>query len=132
MSKEKKKPVKLDFEVTLLEHDAPEQVKVEFDKRQTNTKRQIDGSTEPRAITGIVKVRREVKGRAGKPVTVLYDFSDQNATHSPSLKQLQAQLKVKLACGGTYLSDSGQILLQVDDLVRVKSVLEQLGFTVKG
>ncbi|MBM3382768.1 MAG: translation initiation factor [Betaproteobacteria bacterium] len=132
MSNGRKKPIKLDFETQLIRTDSG---------ALGSTRVQIAGEERPRAQTpdtppqplgGTVKLRREVKGRAGKPVSVLHGFSDPNAKHSPSLKELQAKLKKKLACGGTFDEVEGTIVLQVDDLKRVRSALEAMGFDVKG
>lgn len=132
MSKDKKKPIKLDFEINLLETNASEHSHVGVKSQQENEQCLVGRIEDPKALAGSVKIRREVKGRAGKPVTVLYDFSDQSAGHPPSLKQLQGLLKTKLACGGTFSPSDAQIVLQVDDLPRVKALLNQLGFSVKG
>jgi translation initiation factor 1 len=132
MTKEKKKPIKLEFEVNLLELNAHEHTRVGVHGQREAGKRPTPEIGEPTKLSGSVKIRREVKGRAGKPVTVLFDFSDQNAQHPASLKQLQGLLKTKLACGGTFSPDNTQIVLQVDDLARVRDLLNQLGFSVKG
>ncbi|MEY4064302.1 MAG: hypothetical protein RIR26_510 [Pseudomonadota bacterium] len=130
-SQPRKKPIKLEFETRLSTVSAPdaEQVRVRGTSQEGTPH---TGLSEPMPLSGTVKIRREVKGRAGKPVTVLFDFTDPNAMHTPSLKGLQATLKEKLACGGTFEPDNFCIVLQVDDLKRVRTVLEKLGFTVKG
>lgn len=132
MNKEKKKPIKLDFEINLLEVNANEHTRVGVHGQKEKTQQEKTENSQPKKLSGTVKIRREVKGRAGKPVTVLYDFSDLNAAHPPSLKQLQGELKTKLACGGTVSPSDGQIVLQVDDLAKIRTLLSLLGFTVKG
>jgi translation initiation factor 1 (eIF-1/SUI1) len=132
MNKEKKKPIKLEVEVNLLELSAPEHIRVGVNGQLPLERTNSQESETPKSLSGSLKLRREVKGRAGKPVTVLYDFSDPNAGHSASLKQLQSLLKVKLACGGTFSPADSQIVLQVDDLAKVRAALTQLGFSVKG
>lgn len=135
MTQPRKKPVKLDFEARLTSADPSEAERVSIrgaaERTPSATVRQ-SAQTEPTTLQGTVKIRREVKGRAGKPVTVLFDFTDPNAKHPLALKGLQATLKEKLACGGTFEPDTFCIILQVDDLKRVRILLEQLGFTVKG
>lgn len=135
MADARKKPLKLEFETRIVSThgDASEFVKVRGSEANAPFRAGLTPSDSP-AITlkGSVKLRREVKGRAGKPVSVLFGFSDPNASQAVSLKALQAQLKESLACGGTFDEAVGTIVLQVDDLKRVRSVLEKLGFDVKG
>jgi translation initiation factor 1 (eIF-1/SUI1) len=135
MADARKKPLKLEFETRIVSSDgnASESVKVRGSDASSSS-RAGRASTDSSAIAlkGSVKLRREVKGRAGKPVSVLFGFSDSNASQAASLKALQAQLKESLACGGTFDEAEGTIVLQVDDLKRVRSVLEKLGFDVKG
>lgn len=135
MADARKKPLKLEFETRIVSSDgnASESVKVRGSDASSSS-REGRASTDSSAIAlkGSVKLRREVKGRAGKPVSVLFGFSDANASQAASLKALQAQLKESLACGGTFDEAEGTIVLQVDDLKRVRSALEKLGFDVKG
>lgn len=132
MSTGRKKPIKLDFETQLISGatQASDPVRVEISGADRPSARPSELSA--RILSGTVKLRREVKGRAGKPVTVIYDFSDPLAQHYPSLKQLQSLLKEKLACGGTVDEVECAIILQVDDLKKIRSALETMGFSVKG
>jgi translation initiation factor 1 (eIF-1/SUI1) len=132
MTNGRKKPIKLNFETQLISSSgaAPDAVRVQIGGEQRPSAKAPDAP--PKPLTGTVKLRREVKGRAGKPVSVLHGFSDPNANHPASLKELQARLKEKLACGGTFDESECAIILQVDDLKRVRSVLEAMGFDVKG
>ena len=131
MTNSRKKPIKLNFETELISQSEKslDWIRVRI-AGEANTPADLPDST-PRPLGGRVKLRREVKGRAGKPVSVLHAFSDPNAKHSASLKELQARLKEKLACGGTFDESETEIILQVDDLKRVRSVLEAMGFDVK-
>ncbi|MEN9810945.1 MAG: hypothetical protein RLZZ488_2512 [Pseudomonadota bacterium] len=134
MTTQRKKPIKLELQGNLISSAPSDAVAVQIRGGESH------GTTQPSATTassaelksGVVKLRREVKGRAGKPVSVLYDFSDPAGKNSSALRALQAKLKQTLACGGTCDEDSGEIILQVDDLQRVRQILERLGFTVKG
>jgi translation initiation factor 1 (eIF-1/SUI1) len=132
MTNGRKKPIKLNFETQLISQDehGSQSVRVRIAEEESPSARTTDSP--PRSLTGTVKLRREVKGRAGKPVSVLHGFSDPNANHAASLKELQARLKEKLACGGTFDESEGTITVQVDDLKRVRAVLEAMGFDVKG
>ena len=135
MADARKKPQKLEFETRIISSDgsAAESVRVrgsDTDSPSLAVRSLSDFS--PTHLKGSVKLRREVKGRAGKPVSVLFGFSDPNASQAASLKALQAQLKESLACGGTFDEAESTIVLQVDDLKRVRTVLEKLGFDVKG
>ena len=78
----------------------------------------------PRRVT--VKLRLEKKGRAGKTVTVLYDLP-RNATF---LKELMQELKRACGTGGATTEDA--IELQGDLRDRVRELLQNKGFAVKG
>lgn len=135
MADARKKSLKLEFETRIVSThgDASDFVKVRGSEAKTPSREgRAPGNSATIILKGSVKLRREVKGRAGKPVSVLFSFSDPNASKAVSLKALQAKLKESLACGGTFDEAQGIIVLQVDDLKRVRSVLEKLGFDVKG
>ena len=136
MSQSRKKPIKIEIIADLFKNPSNSDDYIPLRDQSQNKPHAPSHSSESgqnaKALTGAVKIRREVKGRAGKPVTVLFDFSDPNAMHSLSLKTLQAQLKEKLACGGTFDDEQHTVILQVDDLQRVRTLLEKLGFSVKG
>jgi translation initiation factor 1 len=68
----------------------------------------------------------EKKGRGGKTVTVVYGLPDNEAF----LKELSQKLKRACGTGGTVMD--GGIELQGDLRERVREVLQQLGYTVKG
>lgn len=74
---------------------------------------------------GIVRVRREVKGRRGKPVTTLAGVpGDEDA-----LRDLAAELKRRCGSGGSV--KQGVIEIQGDHRDTVIPLLEARGFTVK-
>jgi translation initiation factor 1 len=74
----------------------------------------------------VAKLRLEKAGRGGKTVTVVYDLP-RNATF---LKELCADLKRSCGTGGTVVEDS--VELQGDHRERVRELLGQRGFVVKG
>mgnify|MGYP001821466965 FL=1 len=74
---------------------------------------------------GIVRLRRETKGRGGKAVTVITGLPLAGA----ELKQLAKALKQRCGVGGAL---KGEILeIQGDQRDLLKSELEQRGYTVK-
>ncbi|NBO38403.1 translation initiation factor [bacterium] len=135
MADARKKPIKLEFNTQLISSESPDSVAVQVRGSEgvNSENKGFSGTgilTQP--ITGSVKLRREVKGRAGKPVSILYGFDDPAAASDVNLKNLQSKLKETLACGGTFDTTEQEIVLQVDDLTRVRKTLEKLGFKVKG
>lgn len=72
------------------------------------------------------KLRMEKKGRAGKTVTVVYDLPQNDAF----LKDLSQKLKRACGTGGAVVDDT--IELQGELRERVRDILQQLGFAVKG
>ncbi len=72
------------------------------------------------------KLRMEKKGRAGKTVTVVYDLPQNEAF----LKDLSQKLKRACGTGGAVVDDT--IELQGELRERVRDILQQLGFAVKG
>ncbi len=74
----------------------------------------------------VAKLRVEKAGRSGKAVTVIYDLP-----RNPGfLKQLAAELKRSCGAGGTVAGDT--VELQGDLRDRVRDLLRQKGFMVKG
>jgi translation initiation factor 1 len=74
----------------------------------------------------VAKLRMEKKGRGGKTVTVVYDLP-QNAEF---LKALSQQLKRTCGTGGTVVD--GGVELQGDVRDRVRNLLVEQGYLVKG
>jgi translation initiation factor 1 len=81
---------------------------------------------EPLPARIVAKLRMEKKGRGGKTVTVI-DGLPRNAAF---LKELSQELKRTCGTGGTVVD--GGIELHGDLRERVRGVLAQKGFTVKG
>ena len=75
---------------------------------------------------GIVRVRRESKGRKGKTVTVIRGL----ALEENELKELGRALKAKCGTGGT--TKNGEIEIQGDKKDLLIKELKVRGFTVKG
>jgi translation initiation factor 1 len=74
---------------------------------------------------GIVRIRRETKGRKGKGVTTLSGFSMSES----ELKVLAKQLKQKCSTGGTV--KDGMIEIQGDHREILKVELEKRGLITK-
>ena len=74
---------------------------------------------------GIVRIRRETKGRKGKGVTTLSGID----LDPGALKQLAKQLKQLCSTGGSI--KNGVIEIQGDHRVKLKAELEKRHFTVK-
>jgi len=81
--------------------------------------------TQPPAGDGIVCLRREVKGRGGKAVTVISGVP----LASKELNTLAAQLKKRCGCGGTV--KQGVIEIQGEHIELLLDELKQCGFRVK-
>ena len=86
-----------------------------------------DPSTSPRAPRGdgIVRVRREVKGRRGKTVTTVSGVP----LASDALRELAAELKRRCGSGGS--AKDGVIEIQGDHRDTLVAELEDRGYTVK-
>ena len=74
---------------------------------------------------GIVRIRRETKGRKGKGVTTLSGFG----LAADELKALCTKLKKTCGTGGSVKQDV--IEIQGDNRDKLKVYLEAQGFTVK-
>ena len=74
---------------------------------------------------GVVRIRRETKGRGGKAVTTISGIP----LAGPELKTLAKELKKKCGVGGAV--KEGLIEIQGDQRALLQSELEKRGFTVK-
>ena len=74
----------------------------------------------------IAKLRVEKSGRSGKTVTVVYDLPRNDAF----LKDLSQALKRACGTGGAVVDNT--VELQGDLRERVRALLAERGFTVKG
>jgi translation initiation factor 1 len=131
----KKKPIKLEWQGGLLEHPGsgsslstasdvkPVSIRGKSSTNSNAVPASQRGDSSAVNWKGTLKVRREVKGRGGKPVAVLFEFKPPQ--NSSQLESLCRTLKEKLACGGTV--DEQTIVVQVDSFKRVAEVLKKLG-----
>ena len=86
----------------------------------------VCGSDRPAATgDGIVRIRRETKGRGGKAVTVIEGIPLPPA----QLRELARELKKRCGVGGSTRQDV--IEIQGDARELVKNELEQRGYRVK-
>jgi translation initiation factor 1 len=83
-------------------------------------------ATAPLPSRIVAKLRMEKKGRGGKTVTVVYDLPRNDAF----LKELAQRLKRECGTGGAVTEDG--VELQGEMRVRLRGILERLGYTVKG
>jgi translation initiation factor 1 len=74
---------------------------------------------------GIVRIRRETKGRKGKGMTTVSGLE----LPDTELKDLCSQLKKMCGTGGAI--KNGVIEIQGDNRDKIKATLEQLGHNVK-
>lgn len=74
----------------------------------------------------ILKLRKEVKHRAGKPVTIVYGYVGTLA----ELETLAKWLKTKCGVGGSVKDN--EIILQGEVADKVRKLLNDDGYTVKG
>jgi translation initiation factor 1 len=81
---------------------------------------------EPVPARVVAKLRLEKKGRGGKAVTVVYDLPQNDGF----LKELSQSLKRACGTGGAVIP--GGVELQGDIRERVRELLRQRGYVVKG
>ena len=74
---------------------------------------------------GIIRIRREVEGRKGKTVSVIYGFQ----LSQVDLKTLAKQLKQQCGTGGSVKDD--MIIIQGDHREKLMNLLKAQGHTVK-
>jgi len=74
---------------------------------------------------GIIRIKREVKGRKGKTVTTIFGFQKNDT----KLKKIASELKNRCGTGGS-VKDS-VIMIQGDHRETVKAELKKRGFKVK-
>lgn len=84
-------------------------------KKQSEPKSQIKPD-------GIIRIRREVKGRKGKTVTAIWGF----ALDDKALKLLSKQLKQHCGTGGSV--KDGMVIIQGNQRDMIKSLLERQGY----
>lgn len=94
------------------------------DRRKRRRDERPAGDRPPPAGGGRVKVRREVAGRRGKPVTTVSDVPVDDA----ALKELAGRLKRRCGVGGSV--KDGVVELQGDHRDVVVEILRGEGFDV--
>lgn len=77
------------------------------------------------AADGIIRIKREKKGRKGKTVTTISGFRENHAEQ----KRIASELKNRCGTGGSV--KDGVIIIQGDHRETVKDELAKQGFTVK-
>ena len=97
-----------------------------YSKEQARTKQNNPApKTAPQKDDGIVRLRREVKGRGGGTVIVISGLS----LTAPQTKELAGVLKKRCGCGGTV--KGGVIEIQGDHREALAAELQARGFKVK-
>ena len=81
--------------------------------------------TQPVPADGVIRIRREVKGRGGKTVTVASGFQ----LDDDGLGRLAAELKRR--CGTCGSAKDGEILIQGDHRETLLAELKKKGMVVK-
>ncbi|AWL12343.1 uncharacterized protein HMF8227_01873 [Saliniradius amylolyticus] len=81
--------------------------------------------SQPKSGDGIVRLRRETKGRKGKGVTIVDGLLDPDE----QIKKLCKELKKQCGTGGTV--KDGVIEIQGDNRNNIKAALEKKGYQVK-
>ena len=74
---------------------------------------------------GIIRIRRELKGRKGKTVTTISGFQE----GTDDLKRIAKNLKSRCGTGGSI--KSGIIIIQGDHKQTIQMELQKQGFKVK-
>jgi len=83
-------------------------------------------STQPAVKNdGVVRIRRETKGRGGKTVTALYGLPFKG----DELSIFSKELKQKCGTGGTI--KDGVIIIQGDNISKILQILESRGIKAK-
>ena len=86
----------------------------------------VCGADRPASVgDGIIRIRRETKGRGGKAVTVIEGVPET----SDKLKSLCKQLKQRCGVGGSV--KAARIEIQGDQRALCQQYLESLGYEVK-
>ena len=126
---EKKKPIRLEWQGGIKESIAPGVKKVEIRTGSSNsgskkTEEQPKSHDVAFPKNGFkAKIRKELKGRSGHPVLVVFGFTP----YSPSKEQLTllcSKLKSSLGCGGTV--EESNIVIQTLNEDRLKALLDKL------
>ena len=123
-----KKPVKLEIQVQLAEVRDETRVVLKNEKKQLPSKNE-ESFALPKILKGTVSCRRESKGRGGRTVCILHDFSEHALRSKDALKIMCSRLKNSLACGGTV--EDSTLIIQLEDAAKVTQILNSWGLKVK-
>jgi translation initiation factor 1 len=78
-----------------------------------------------KAADGVIRIKRETKGRKGKTVTTISGFQESET----ELRRIASELKNRCGTGGSV--NNGTILIQGDHREAAMAELTNQGFTVK-
>ncbi|MGD9018253.1 MAG: translation initiation factor Sui1 [Desulfobacterales bacterium] len=78
-----------------------------------------------KAADGLIRIKRETKGRKGKTVTTISGFQESDT----EMRRIASELKNRCGTGGSV--KNGTILIQGDHRETAMAELTNLGFTVK-
>jgi translation initiation factor 1 len=78
-----------------------------------------------KAADGVIRIKRETKGRKGKTVTTISGFQESDT----EMRRIASELKNRCGTGGSV--KNGTILIQGDHRETAMAELTNLGFTVK-
>jgi translation initiation factor 1 len=82
-------------------------------------------SPDDSSVDGILRIKRETKGRGGKTVTTISGFDENDDV----VKKLASHLKNLCGTGGS--AKNGVIMIQGDHREAIKTELEKQGFKTK-
>ena len=117
--KKNSKPIKLEWQGNIISEAQGGRIAV----KDTSEKITKVEKKHPEAIKGRANIRTEVKGRAGKPVAIIFNFTDPSAQDEENLKYLCSKLKTILACGGTV--EKHEVILTIRDIHKLKEALRK-------
>jgi len=79
----------------------------------------------PAETDGVIRIRKESKGRKGKTVSVIWGFD----LDAAKLGLLAKQMKKRCGTGGSV--KAGRVIMQGDHREQLKAFLEEQGYKVK-
>jgi translation initiation factor 1 (eIF-1/SUI1) len=136
----KKKPVRLNIEVGLLESASPQGALSIKDSSKGGTKDSSKQSSPKVQAASNAKapspgfdgrMRFEKKGRGGQPVIVLYALGSGACAKAlaADLESFARRLRQTLGCGGTV--DGSEVILQLRDRERLEATLTKWGIKLQ-
>lgn len=122
----------LELRGNVIASSVPSDMKISYSSHSQTLSPSVSSSSSnvSTPLSGAVLVRREVKGRGGHPVFVLYGFSRGNASPE-NLKALKTFLCTRLGCGGSV--DAQTVIVVCEQAARLAKLLREFGFSeIKG